>query len=101
MLAYSFCERDELGQVVFELSPSSYARVFDATYVKILLSSIKYAAITTVICLVAGYPVAYFIGRAREGVRNTAAHAGDGAVLDELPHPDVCVDDRSSSRRGS
>ncbi|XXX77091.1 ABC transporter permease [Sorangium sp. So ce134] len=70
MLVYSFCERDELGQVVFELSLSSYARVFDATYLKILANSIKYAAITTVICLIAGYPVAYFIGRAREGVRN-------------------------------
>ena len=70
MLVYSFCERDELGQVVFRLSFSSYARVLDATYLKILLNSIRYAAITTAICLVAGYPVAYFIGRAREGVRN-------------------------------
>ncbi|WP_437635107.1 ABC transporter permease [Sorangium sp. So ce854] len=70
MLVYSFCERDELGQVVFRLSLSSYARVLDATYLKILLNSIRYAAITTAICLVAGYPVAYFIGRAREGVRN-------------------------------
>ncbi|WP_437288101.1 ABC transporter permease [Sorangium sp. So ce406] len=70
MLVYSFCERDELGQVVFRLSLSSYARVLDATYLKILLNSIRYAAITTAICLVAGYPVAYFIGRAREGIRN-------------------------------
>ncbi|AUX49148.1 ABC transporter permease [Sorangium cellulosum] len=70
MLVYSFCQRDELGQVVFELSLENYARVFDATYLKILLNSIRYAAITTAICLVAGYPVAYFIGRAREGVRN-------------------------------
>ncbi|KYF55427.1 ABC transporter permease [Sorangium cellulosum] len=70
MLVYSFCERDELGQVVFRLSLSSYARVLDATYLKILFNSIRYAAITTAICLVAGYPVAYFIGRAREGVRN-------------------------------
>lgn len=70
MLVYSFCQRDELGQVVFDFSLSNYARVFDATYLKILLSSVKYAAITTAICLVAGYPVAYFIGRAREGLRN-------------------------------
>ncbi|MGK3968014.1 ABC transporter permease [Sorangium sp. So ce118] len=70
MLAYSFCERDELGQVVFRFSLSSYARVLDPTYLKILFNSMRYAAITTAICLVAGYPVAYFIGRAREGVRN-------------------------------
>jgi spermidine/putrescine transport system permease protein len=70
MFVYSFCQRDELGQVVFEFSLANYGRVFDATYLKILLNSIRYAAITTAICLVAGYPVAYFIGRARESIRN-------------------------------
>ncbi|AKT36998.1 ABC transporter permease [Chondromyces crocatus] len=70
MLVYSFCQRDELGQVVFEFSLSNYARVFDTTYLKIFTTSIKYAAITTVICLMVGYPVAYHIGRAREGIRN-------------------------------
>lgn len=70
MLVYSFCDRDELGQVVFTFSWSNYARVFDPTYLKILLKSVYYAAITTVICLVVGYPVAYWVGRAPERVRN-------------------------------
>jgi spermidine/putrescine transport system permease protein len=70
MLVYSFSQRDELGQVVFDFSLENYARVFDATYLKIMLRSVWYAAITTVICLCAGYPVAYFIGRARESWRN-------------------------------
>ncbi|MCC6554963.1 MAG: ABC transporter permease [Polyangiaceae bacterium] len=70
MLVYSFCQRDELGQVVFEPSLSNYGRVFDRTYLKILGNSVWYAAITTAICLVVGYPVAYYIGRASEGVRN-------------------------------
>jgi spermidine/putrescine transport system permease protein len=70
MFVYSFCDRDELGQIIFEFSLSNYRRVFDATYLKILMNSMGYAALTTVICLVAGYPVAYFIGRARESVRN-------------------------------
>jgi spermidine/putrescine transport system permease protein len=70
MLVYSFCQRDELGQIVFEFSMSNFARVFDKTYLKILLNSIWYAALTTAICLAAGYPVAYFIGRASERVRN-------------------------------
>lgn len=70
MFVYSFCQRDELGQVVFELSLSNYARVLDRTYLKILGSSIGYAGLTTAICLVVGYPVAYWIGRAGEGVRN-------------------------------
>lgn len=70
MFVYSFCQRDELGQVVFEFSMSSYGRVLDPTYLKILMNSILYAGLTMGICLVAGYPVAYFIGRARESVRN-------------------------------
>jgi spermidine/putrescine transport system permease protein len=70
MLIYSFCQRDELGQVVFDFSFGSYARVFDPTYLKILLWSVLYAAITTLICLVVGYPVAYWVGRAPESARN-------------------------------
>ncbi|HEV7302328.1 MAG TPA: ABC transporter permease [Tepidisphaeraceae bacterium] len=39
-------------------------------YLKILWRSVKYAAYTTIICVIAGYPVAYFIGRASEANRN-------------------------------
>jgi spermidine/putrescine transport system permease protein len=70
MLVYSFCERDELGQVVFELSLSSFARVVDPTYLRILYRSVLYAGLTAAICLVVGYPVAYWIGRAPAHLRN-------------------------------
>jgi spermidine/putrescine transport system permease protein len=144
MLLYSFCERDEIGQVVYEYSLDNYRRIFrpnpdnpwlylqivgrsigwglaaaaavwavvgsttgvrawvrhhlpltsvqwtllagvgvaywvlrDATfaitggnYLKILLNSLELAAIVTVICVLVGYPVAYFIGKASEGSRN-------------------------------
>lgn len=70
VVVYSFCQRDELGQVVFDPSLMNYERVFDPTYLKILTSSVLYAALTMGICLVVGYPVAYFIGRARDSVRN-------------------------------
>jgi len=39
-------------------------------YLRTLVRSVNYAAITTVVCLSAGYPVAYFIGRAQEKNRN-------------------------------
>jgi spermidine/putrescine transport system permease protein len=42
-----------------------------APYLRVLGYSILYAGITTVLCVLVGYPVAWFIGRAREGVRNT------------------------------
>lgn len=70
MFIYSFCQRDELGQVVFSFSLDNYKRVGDPTYLKILSMSILYAAVTAFICLLAGYPVAYWVGRSPENVRN-------------------------------
>jgi putrescine transport system permease protein len=43
----------------------------DALYVKTYLSSIKYALITTVICLAIGYPFAYFMARAPKHIQPT------------------------------
>lgn len=69
LLVYSFCERDELGRVVYSFTLENYQRAMDPVYVRIFLRSIGYAALTTAICVVAGYPVAYCIGRAREAWR--------------------------------
>ncbi len=41
----------------------------DSLYVATYLSSLKYAAITTVLCLLLGYPFAYFMARARPGLQ--------------------------------
>lgn len=43
----------------------------DALYVKTYLSSIKYALITTLICLAIGYPFAYFMARAPKHIQPT------------------------------
>jgi putrescine transport system permease protein len=43
----------------------------DALYIKTYLSSIKYALITTVICLAIGYPFAYFMARAPKHMQPT------------------------------
>ncbi len=63
LFVYSFCQRDELGQVVFDFTWSNYGRIFDPVYLRIFGRSLWYAALTTGLCLVLGYPVAYFIGR--------------------------------------
>ncbi|MDQ5977733.1 MAG: spermidine/putrescine transport system permease protein [Verrucomicrobiota bacterium] len=70
LLVYSFCERDEIGGVMFTFTWENYARVFDPVYLRIFGRSVWYAALTTAICAVVGYPVAYYIARVPETLRN-------------------------------
>jgi spermidine/putrescine transport system permease protein len=70
MLIYSFAQRGTLGGVVYDFTLDNYRNVGDPVYLQIVFRSIGYAAVTTIICLLAGYPVAYLIGRADERWRN-------------------------------
>jgi spermidine/putrescine transport system permease protein len=70
LLVYSFCQRDEIGGVVFTFTWANYQRAFDPVYLRIFGRSIAYAALTTAICAVVGYPVAYYMARAGESLRN-------------------------------
>jgi spermidine/putrescine transport system permease protein len=66
LVVVSFADRDSLGRVVYEFRWENYTRAFDWVWTKVLLNSMWYAFLTTVICMAVGYPVAYFIGRAPE-----------------------------------
>jgi spermidine/putrescine transport system permease protein len=46
---------------VYEFTLDNYVRAFDPLYLGVLWYSVRMALITTVICLLVGYPVAYFI----------------------------------------
>jgi len=78
LLVYSFCQRDELGQIIYTFSWDNYRRIFvdsdtgkfGTTYLTVFVRSVEYAGLTTIICLLMGYPVAWFIGRAPESRRN-------------------------------
>jgi spermidine/putrescine transport system permease protein len=63
LAVYSFCQRDDIGRIVFSFTWENYARAFDAGYLRILVRSLGYAAVTTALCLVVGYPAAYYIAR--------------------------------------
>jgi spermidine/putrescine transport system permease protein len=49
---------------------NSLEEVFTGTYVRIFARSIYYAGGTTLLCVIIGFPVAYFIGRADPSRRN-------------------------------
>jgi putrescine transport system permease protein len=62
--------RVEGGALSFNFHFGSYLLLAqDALYLSTYLSSVKYAAVTTVLCLLIGYPFAYFMARSRPGVQ--------------------------------
>lgn len=65
LVAYSFASRGALGAVEFGFSWENYARVFEPVYVQVLLRSVGYAGVTTILCVLIGYPVGWFIARRR------------------------------------
>jgi spermidine/putrescine transport system permease protein len=71
LLVLSLGVQKGLGTIHFTFTLENYARALDWTWLKVLLISVGYALLTTVICVVVGYPAAYFIGRSPERTRNT------------------------------
>jgi spermidine/putrescine transport system permease protein len=64
ILVISFGSRDELDRISLTvLSLDNYLRALDPRFVPTALNSLRYAAITTVLSLVIGYPIAYWISR--------------------------------------
>jgi spermidine/putrescine transport system permease protein len=61
VLAISFGTTDELGAAVYGWYPENYSRAFDPLFLPVLLRSVGYAVATVVLCLLLGYPVAYYI----------------------------------------
>ena len=69
LVVISFCARDEIGRIVFRFTLENYARAFDPAYLRILSVSLWQAFLSALVCVVAGYPVAWCIGRASKRMR--------------------------------
>jgi spermidine/putrescine transport system permease protein len=65
VLVVSFSKRSLLGVVDYSFNLNNYARVFDpsAPYFTIFLRSLGLASLNTVLCLLIGYPFAFYIAR--------------------------------------
>ena len=58
------------GAIAFSLNFGNYLLlVQDSLYFNTFVSSLKYAAVTTLLCLAIGYPFAYFMARARAALQ--------------------------------
>lgn len=70
VVIYSFLSPD-IYDVKFEVSLDAYRQIVQGDYLKPFLLSFKLAIYTTLICVLLGFPVAYYIARAKEKLRNT------------------------------
>lgn len=61
----SFCTTDAYYNVVFEFSLKNYQKLISPDYMKIYGQSIFIALITTLICILIGYPFSYIIARTK------------------------------------
>ncbi len=71
VLVYSFLERGTYGGVEWIFTLENFQRVFDMLYFSTFISSAKIALLTTVIAMLVGYPIAYFIATRPEKIRGT------------------------------
>ena len=61
----SFCKTDEYYNVVYEFTTANYSKLLSMDYVKIYGRSLLISLITTVVCVLVGYPFSYIIARTK------------------------------------
>jgi spermidine/putrescine transport system permease protein len=71
VFVYSFLERGTYGGVIWNFTLENFQRVFDMLYFRTFLRSVYIALATTLLCLLLGYPLAYFIATRERRNRNT------------------------------
>jgi spermidine/putrescine transport system permease protein len=64
VLAYTFLTRGPYGGVTSQWTLENWRRLADPLYTGILFKSVAVAAVSTLLCLAIGYPLALFISRA-------------------------------------
>ena len=63
VFAVSLSESNDTYLALYGWNPGNYADVFDPLFAPVLLRSVLFALATVVLCLLIGYPIAYYIAR--------------------------------------
>ncbi len=63
ILVISFASTDSSHNIVFKFTLSNYAKLLDPTLLTIYGNSLAVAGLTTIICILIGYPFAYIMAR--------------------------------------
>ncbi|SJN43919.1 MULTISPECIES: spermidine/putrescine ABC transporter permease PotB [Psychrobacter] len=65
VIAVSFLTRDSSAFISLPVSIDSYIRMMDPLYFEVFVHSLWMASITTIICLLLGYPFAWLVSKAK------------------------------------
>ncbi len=65
VLVMSFCSIDQSYNVVYSFSLGNFKRLADPNYIQIYGNSLLVAFLTTLICILLGYPFSYLIARTK------------------------------------
>lgn len=71
ILVYAFNSSSGMSLESYGITLDNFRRVFEPLYIKIFFVSILLAITSTVLCVLIGYPVAYFISRMKDKWRNS------------------------------
>ncbi len=61
VVVISFMSRNVYGGIDYTFTLSNYREMLEPLYLKVIWKSLRLAVLTTVLCLVLGYPLAYYI----------------------------------------
>ncbi len=70
VIYFAFTTGDSLNFATFTFSLENFKKFFTPIYMNVLVKSINLALISTVLCLIIGYPIAYIISREKPKKRN-------------------------------
>ena len=73
IVLFSFTEKTEMGSISMVFTLDNYRKFFQPLYLNVLKRSVILAVVSTVMCLIVGYPMAYVMSRAPRKKRNLMA----------------------------
>ena len=73
IVLFAFTEKTAMGSISMVFTLDNYRKFFQPLYLNVLKRSVILAVVSTVMCLIVGYPMAYIMSRAPRKKRNLMA----------------------------
>src|SRR5215468_4480772 len=84
-----------------ELTFDNFRKIADLYYLRLFARTLKLGLITTVICAVLGYPLAYWLARVRPRLQAIGMFFPDHAADGQRGDPDLWLDRHSRTQRAT